>query len=253
MSFPETLKRVRDWLFTVPFLLLFGLALVFFDLAGRLARVVSLRWFEATMAMLQRTLVWIFRICGTHLDIERSPLIRPRTAYAVISNHQSMFDIALIGGLLFSNYPKYVAKKELGRLIPSISLNLRHGGNALIDRGDRTQSLAAISAMASRAQERGVSVVIFPEGTRSRDGSLGPFRPAGAEAMLEAAPTMPVVPTSVDGSWRLAAHNLLPVPFGTRVRIRFGDPIPRDDDDSALRLDEARRAIDETLSSWRAG
>ena len=67
----------------------------------------------------------------------------------MVSNHQSMFDIVVIGGVLFTNYPKYVAKKELGRWLPSISLNLRRGGNALIDRKDRIGSLRAITEAAS--------------------------------------------------------------------------------------------------------
>src|SRR5690606_12848901 len=125
----------------IPFLLAFGATLLFFDLAGRVARLFSLRAFEYVMAALQRTLTSLFLMCGTRVHVERPDSIRPRTGYAVISNHQSLFDIALLGGVLFTNFPKYVAKKELGRGIPSISLNLKHGGNALIDRTDRRQAI----------------------------------------------------------------------------------------------------------------
>lgn len=248
-----TMRTIRDWVFTVPFLLAFGLTLVVFDIAGRCVRPFSLRGFERVMAALQWSLIHVFRICGTKVEVERSPAIAGNTGYAIVSNHQSMFDIVLIGGLLFSNYPKYVAKKELGRYIPSISLNLKRGGNALIDRSDRDQAVAAIDDMARTAQARNVSVVIFPEGTRSRDGTLGEFRRGGAEAMLAAADRLPVIPTVIDGSWRLLRHNLRPVPFGTKVRVRFGDPLPRSEGDATAVALQAEEKIRKTLAEWRTG
>jgi 1-acyl-sn-glycerol-3-phosphate acyltransferase len=246
------MRRIRDWVLTIPFLATFGLTLLVFDVAGRVVRPFSLRGFEVVMATLQRTLMGLFRMCGTRVEIERSPHIRTREGYAVIANHQSMFDIALLGGLLFSNYPKYVAKRELGRWIPSVSLNLRRGGNALIDRGDPDQAVAAITSVARTAQERGVSVVIFPEGTRSRDGSLSRFRRTGTEALLAAADRLAVIPAAIDGSWRLLRHNLLPVPFGTRIRIRLGDPIQRRLGDAATIPTAVREWIEGTLREWQA-
>lgn len=244
------MRRVLDWVFTVPFLLAFGLTLVFYDIVGRLVRPFSLRGFEYVMAALQRTLMNCFRICGTRIRVERSPAIEPRTGYAIISNHQSMFDIVLIGGLLFTNFPKYVAKKELGRGLPSISLNLRWGGNVLIDRKDRAQAVAAISEMTETAQRRNVSVAIFPEGTRSRDGRLKTFRRAGSRALLEGADQLSVVPVAVDGAWKLLRHNLKPVPFGTTVMIRFGDPIPRTPGDADEVAAKAEAWIAATLNEW---
>lgn len=245
-----SMRRIRDWAATAPFLISFGLCLLVFDLAGRITRPFSLRAFEVVMAALQRTLMALFSICGTRIEVERSPEVRPRTGYVIISNHQSMLDIALIGGVLFSNFPKYVAKQELGRFIPSVSLNLRRGGNALIDRRDRRQSLRAIKEMAEEAQRRGVSVVIFPEGTRSRDGTLGEFKRAGSVALLEAADQLPVVPVAIDGSWRVARHNLLPVPWGSRVRMWVGAPLPRRPGDAREILERAHAEIAARLAAW---
>lgn len=245
------MRRLRDWVLTVPFLIAFGLTLVVYDVVGRVVRPFSLRGFEYVMASLQRTLMNCFRICGTRIIVERSPAIQPRTGYAIISNHQSMFDIVLIGGILFSNFPKYVAKKELGRWFPSISLNLRWGGNAIIDRTDRAGAVEVITRMARTAQERDVSVAIFPEGTRSRDGRLQRFKRAGSRALLEGADELPVVPVAVDGAWRLLRHNLRPVPFGTTVRIRFGDPITRQPGDAAVVAKQAESWIGATLDGWQ--
>jgi len=245
------MRRIRDWFFTVPFLVLFFLTLVVFDVTGRIVRPFSMRGFEHVMASLQRTLMNVFRICGVELQVERSPEIQPNTGYVIISNHQSMFDIALIGGLLYSNFPKYVAKKELAKWIPSISLNLNRGGNALIDRGNRLQAVAAINDMAATAQRRGVSVVIFPEGTRSREGEMGEFRRGGSVALLRAANELPMVAVAIDGSWRLLMHNLMPVPYGTRVRIRFGSPVERTPRDDREMLNLAEAWIGDTLAEWR--
>ena len=246
------MRKIRDWLLTIPFLIAFGLTLLVFDIAGRVVRPFSLRGFEVVMAGLQRTLMELFRISGTRVEVERSPLLEAKRGYALISNHQSLFDIAVIGGLLPRNYPKYVAKKELGRWIPSISLNLRKGGNALVDRKDRIGSMRAITTMARIAQDRDVSVVIFPEGTRSRDGEMLGFKPAGTRALLAAADQLAVVPVAIDGSWRLLLHNLLPVPFGTKIRVRFGDPIKRAKGDAEAVALAAEAWIRDTLAGWRA-
>lgn len=246
------MRRLRDWALTIPFLVAFGVTLLVFDVVGRVVRPFSLRGFENVMAALQRTLVALLVISGTKVEVERSPSIQKGEGYALISNHQSIFDIPLIGGLLSRNHPKYVAKKKLGRWIPSVSLNLRRGGNALIDRNERVGSIRAIKAMARTAQERGVSVVIFPEGTRSRDGELGEFRPSGSRAMLAAADRLPVVPVAIDGSWRLLQNNLLPVPFGTTIRIKLGDPIARTKGDAMAVSVAAESWIKETLAGWRS-
>jgi 1-acyl-sn-glycerol-3-phosphate acyltransferase len=242
-----------DWVFSLPFLVAFGLILLVFDPLQRLARLFGSRPHEVVVGLLQTSLLAAFRLCGTRVEVERSPAVAPRTPYIIIANHQSLLDIPILGALLFSNYPKYVSKRELARWLPSISYNLRRGGNAVIDRGDRAQAEQAIRALGARAQERGVSVVIYPEGTRARTGELGSFRRAGTLALLEAAPQLEVLPVAIDGSWRLLCHNLMPVPFGVRIRLRFGRPIPRGeaDDDPAI-FERTRTEIEETLRLWRS-
>lgn len=251
---PKAPARLLDWLFTLPFLLAFGALLVFFDPLQRIARLFGQRPQEIVVGALQTALVAACRLCGTRFEVERAHGVLPNTPYLLIANHQSMFDIPIIGSLLFTNYPKYVSKRELARWIPSISYNLRVGGNALIDRADRAQAVEAIRALGERAQQRGVSVVIYPEGTRSRAGELKPFKPAGTLTLLEAAPAVAVVPVTIDGSWRLLCHNLLPVPFGTRIRVRFADPIARDPEAGAAQIfARAQQEIESTLLRWREG
>ena len=228
--------------------------LLVFDPLQRLARLFGPRPHELVVAGLQWSLLAALRICGTRFEVERSSGLRPFTPYIVIANHQSMFDVPMVGALLLTNFPKFVAKRELTRFIPSISYNLRRGGNALIDRGDREQAMRAIADLGRRAEQRGVSVVIYPEGTRARGGELKVFKPAGTLALLEAAPRLPVVSLAIDGSWKLLRHGMRPVPFGTLVRVRFGDPIPRaQGEDGASLLARAEAEIRRTIDGWREG
>lgn len=243
------MKKILSWIVTIPFGLVFGLLLLFFDIAGRIVRPFSFRGFEWVMAGLQWSLMKSFQLFGTRIIVERPADVLPSTGYAILSNHQSMLDIVMIGGILLSNFPKYVSKKELSNWIPAVSLNLKWGGNALIDRDDPRQALRAIKEMARTAQERGVSAVIFPEGKRSRDGNLLPFKTAGARTMLKEASQLPVVPALVSGSWRL--NRLFPFTPGATVKIVFGSPIIRTPGDETEILERVEAWMASQLESSR--
>lgn len=225
----------------------FGATLVRYDLAGRWAIRQGLEEFEWCMARLQRSLVTAFRTFGADIVVERDPAVREHTGYLMVSNHQSLLDIPLIGGILFTNLPKYVAKEELASGIPGISLNLQHGQHAVIDRSDPSQAVDEIVGLGERSQARGTSAVIFPEGTRARDGQLQRFRKRGTRTLMAAAPDLEVVPIALTGSWRF--NTIPPYPVGERVTVRIGAPIGRDAGDKEV-LDRAiawiRDNVDET-------
>jgi 1-acyl-sn-glycerol-3-phosphate acyltransferase len=245
-------RRLLSWAGTLVFLPAFSAVLLVFDVSQRVARLFGQRPQEYVAGALQVALLAAFRLCNTRLLVERAPGMRPRTSYIVISNHQSMFDILIFGALLFSNFPKYVAKRSLGRWIPSVSYNLRRGGHVLIDRSDGAAAVAAIRELGTRMHAGRASAVIFPEGTRARRGALGEFRRAGTLALLAAAPTTPVVPMAIDESWRLLAHDMFPIPWGIRVRVWMGEPIARqrEEDPEAL-IARVRDEIAATLARWR--
>jgi 1-acyl-sn-glycerol-3-phosphate acyltransferase len=246
------MRTVLSWLTTIVFLPVFGLVMVVFDVAQRIARLFGTRPQEYVAGWVQWVLVKTFGICGTRLVVERSPEQKKWTSYIIISNHQSMFDIAILGGLMQSNFPKYISKRSLGKWIPTVSYNLRVGGHVLIDRSDGPAALDAIRELGQRVRRGGISAMIFPEGTRARRGELGRFKLAGTLALLEEAPETPVVPIAIDESWRLLEHNYLPVPWGVRVRVHIGAPIARrpDEDREAL-IDRARDEIAAALDRWR--
>ena len=114
--------RVLSWAATLVFLPVFGTIFVVFDVAQRVARLFGQRPQEYVAGALQWTLVHAFRLCGTRLVVERSPAVRAWEHYIIIANHQSMLDVVILGSLFFSNFPKYVSKRSLGRGIPSVSV-----------------------------------------------------------------------------------------------------------------------------------
>jgi 1-acyl-sn-glycerol-3-phosphate acyltransferase len=240
-----------SWAGTLVFLPVFGAILGVFDVAQRIARLFGQRPQEYVAGTLQAALVAAFRLCDTRLLVERASGFTSGASYLVVSNHQSMFDIAIIGALLFWCFPKYVSKRELGRWIPSVSYNLRRGGHVLIDRSDGAGAVEAIRSLGARARAGGLSPVIFPEGTRARGGMLGEFRRTGTAALLEAAPEVPVLPLTIDQSWRLLSHNMFPVPWGVRVRVRVGEPLARRAGDTDDILRRVRDEMEATLSRWR--
>jgi len=248
------MHHVASWLGTAAFLPALGAILLVFDVAQRAARLIGQRPQEHVATALQMSIVGALRLCNIRVLVERAPGFRPDGRYVIVSNHQSMLDIPILGTLFRRSFPKYISKRSLGRYIPSVSYNLRHGGHALIDRGDTGGSIEVIRRLGERVHRQEVSAVIFPEGTRARQGQLGDFRRGGTLALLEAAPDAPVVTVTIDESWKLLRHNMLPLPWGVRVRVAVAEPIARrpDEDREAL-IERVRGVMQGTLTRWRNG
>lgn len=136
-----------------------------------------------------------------------------------VANHQGLYDIFGIGWFLREYHPKYVSKIELGKGIPSISYNLNHGGSVLIDRKDPKQALPALKKMAEYIQTNNRSTVIYPEGTRSRDGKPGTFAPNGLKILCKYAPDSLVVPITINNSWKVFRYGPFPLGIGNKIKF----------------------------------
>jgi len=184
-----------------------------------LSRNLSLpeRFHDWFIAAGNRILQFSFLLTGGRIKFEGLENLPAHGPVIVVANHQSLFDIPLLIWLLRRYRTKFVAKKALGRGIPSASYVLRTNGHALIDRADAVQSVDTIRRVAQAAQHNSGCVVIFPEGTRARDGNLKKFKTGGLKILLQELPLAKIVPVSINGAWRIMRFGFLPVPFGVQV------------------------------------
>jgi len=142
-----------------------------------------------------------------------------------VANHQALFDIVAIITFLHKWHPKFISKIELGKGIPSVSFNLNHGGSVLIDRKDPKQALPAIKKMAEYIEKYKRSAVIFPEGTRSRNGNPKHFSENGLKILCKYAPNAFVVPITVNNSWKMLRYGNFPMGLGTNIKLKIHEPL----------------------------
>ncbi|MFB9053135.1 lysophospholipid acyltransferase family protein [Formosa undariae] len=147
-----------------------------------------------------------------------SPLI-------IVSNHQSMYDISPILWYMRQYRPKFISKKELGSGIPSVSYNLRHGGSALIDRKNPRQAIRAIHDFSYFIKENNFAAVIFPEGTRSKDGYPKRFQRHGLQTLIKNIPNATIVPLTVNNSWKTLKYGKFPMGLGAHITLTIHKPI----------------------------
>ncbi|WP_378180814.1 lysophospholipid acyltransferase family protein [Aquimarina sp. SS2-1] len=167
----------------------------------------------------------------------------------IVSNHQSMFDIPLISWYLRKHKPKFISKIELGKGIPSISFNLRHGGHALIDRKNAKQSIPEISRFAKFIAINKFSAVIFPEGTRSRDGAPKQFAHTGLKILFKNAPEAIVVPVTINNSWKLVRFGNFPMGIGLHLTLEVKKPVDGENLTTEEILDITEKRVISTIKT----
>ena len=183
---------------------------------------------------------WILGTSRIRVDIEGLENIAPDRSYVVMSNHQSAFDIPALAATLPLSW-RFVAKRELTR-IPIFGWGLLAAGHIVIDRRDNERSVRSLKRAAESVRS-GVSVIVFPEGTRSATGELGPFKSGGFYLAIEAG--VPILPVTVSGSRRITPRRSLRVESG-RILVRYGKPIPTETltvEDRDQLKEEVRQAI----------
>jgi len=160
----------------------------------------------------------ILSTTGVHVDVSGLERLVPDKTYVFVSNHQSIYDIPI----LFWSLPyqlRIIAKESLGRF-PFLGWHLRRTGHMLVDRSRPDR--AKIFGWASRLTLNGLCLIVFPEGTRSRDGRVARFKGGSFYLALEA--ELPVVPISVVGSRHVMLRDRLAT-YPGRVRLVLHEPI----------------------------
>lgn len=228
------MKKVLSYLLTPVYLLIFTLLLLIFHPIQMFTNWIwgyPVR--KKTVDILNYGLLYSLWILGTKITfrgLEKIPQGRP---LIIVSNHQSTMDIPAVIVGFKKNHPKFISKIELGKWIPSISYNLRHGGSVLIDRKNPRQSVKDILKLGQHIEANNYAACIFPEGTRSRDGKIKPFMPAGIASLLKTSPSALIVPFAIDGNYEIMKNSYFPMTFGVHLKLTVLDPIEPKGIDSA--------------------
>ena len=161
----------------------------------------------------------ILAVSGVRVRVEGRERIDPAAAFVCMSNHQSNFDIPVLLGH-FPRPFRWLAKAELFR-IPIFGRAMRGAGYIAIDRSNRPAAIESLR-QAAEAVRGGVSVMIFPEGTRSPDGILKSFKKGGFVMAIEAG--VPIVPVALRGTYEIMPKKRLLI-RPRAVTLAIGAPI----------------------------
>jgi 1-acyl-sn-glycerol-3-phosphate acyltransferase len=202
-------------------------------LSGGLATIVMgsaaavIGHLRPTSPLVQRIIVawsraWLVP-AGVRIEVEGSEHVDRKTSYVVTSNHLSNIDV-MVCFLAIPVPIRYLAKKELFS-VPILAQAMRAIGIVEVDR-HHTQSSGILDSVNRQSQtviERGHSLIIYPEGTRSRDGELNPFKKGAFTMAIQTG--MPVLPVTIHGSHRIWTPLTPWIRSGT-VRVVIDRSIP---------------------------
>jgi 1-acyl-sn-glycerol-3-phosphate acyltransferase len=191
------------------------------------------------------------RIPPVRVRVEGLERVDPDQRYVVVSNHLSMFDIPL----LFRHLPlhgRFLSKKEVFR-IPLVGQAMRTIGIIEIDRQAGGSSRQAINDGVAVAAERGYSLLVFPEGTRSRSGELLPFKKGAFRIAIDTG--LPLLPVIIEGTDRVQRPEKKIFHRG-EVTLRVLDPIDTrsmtNKDDLNPLVDQVQHTMADAYAELRA-
>ena len=208
ISYPLSLVAILFFILTL---------LIFHPIQWLCLNLLGYQAHKKSVDYLNLVLLRISHLLGTSYKVENRGLIPKGVPVIFVANHQSLYDIVAMIWFFRKSHPKFVSKKELGKNIPSVSYNLRHGGSVLIDRKDPKQAVPTIKVLSDYIELHKRSAVIFPEGTRSKTGIPKEFSQTGLKILCKYAPSAYVVPVSINNSWKLFKYGFFPLGLGNRI------------------------------------
>lgn len=228
----DVLRTLVAWPLVALYTVVMGslsLALSLFDSGGRLQHWCARTWSR----MIVRTALLRVRVHGAeHLRAGKS--------YVFLSTHQSWMDIPVMLGYLPAQL-RIAAKREVFS-IPFLGWHMRRGGHISINRGSTVEAVESLRRAAGGIRG-GVSAFIFPEGTRSRDGSLQPFKKGGFKLAIQSGAA--VVPVAIVGTRQVLPRDSYVFRPG-RIDLYIDPPIATEgltDEDLPRLIEDVRHAI----------
>lgn len=211
---------------TIVFYIVFGLLLVIFHLVQVLAlKLGGYHAHKKSVDILNYLIIKCFYLVGSQIKFQGFEKLPENRPLIIVSNHQSQWDIPPVVWGFRKHHPKFISKIELAKNIPSISYNLRHGGSALIDRKNGSQSIRELIKLGEKVEKNNYAVCIYPEGTRSADGKMKKFQPGGIKTLLKASPSAVIVPFVIDGNYKLQMDKSWIINPGVKLTYTVLDPI----------------------------
>ena len=194
---------------------------------------------------LTKTWVWIVsKAMGLTFSVQGAEKVVPGTSYIVTPNHQSNVDIMGLLKTLPFRY-RWVLKKELLK-IPLFGWSLARSGAICLDRSNPRQAVEQLRAGTSKLSN-GWSMLIYPEGTRTRDGKLGPFKKGAF--MMAVQTGIPILPVTSNGAFKIMPKQSLHFRPG-HITLTIGDPISTEgltEEDVPELMEKTRKAIEANL------
>ncbi len=239
------MQKIIAYPLSVLYQLAFGFCLLFFHPFQWIAfNIFGYNALKKTVSLLNLSLMRCSHILGSYYSFNNPHQIPEGRPLIIVANHQSMHDIPPIIWGMRKYHPKFVSKIELGKNIPSVSFNLVHGGSVLIDRKDSKQALSQIMKLGKYIEKHNRSAVIFPEGTRSRNGEPKKFQPTGLKLLMKNAQSALIVPISINNSWKMLRYGKFPNGIGNHITFDVHKPIENTGD-----YDELITQIEKIITS----
>lgn len=240
--------KILSYLLTAVHYIFFTLVLlVFHPLQWISFKVFGYKAHKFVVDAMNFFLICTYYLLGNTVSFANQFKLPENRPIIFIANHQSLYDIPPLIWFLRKYHAKFISKIELTKGIPSISFNLKHGGGANIDRKDSKQAIPEMLKLGLRMQENNWSAVIFPEGTRSKDGLVKDFQIGGIATLLKKCPEALLVPVAIQNSWKMVRFGTFPL--GTFLKLKFEvlQPIEPEQQSAEILVKRAERSIKEAL------
>lgn len=191
----------------------------------------------------------IIRISLLPVEVKGRENIRKDTSYVFVANHQGAYDILLVCGYLGTEI-RWMMKRALEK-VPFLGMGCKYAGYVFVDHGSAGM-VRATYRRAENALKDGASLMVFPEGSRSIDGTMGTFKKGAFKLADEL--QLPVVPITINGSF-----DVMPKDSGVKIHHHKLSltihkpitPIGKGDENISYLLEESRRTIAATLSKQK--